>query len=66
MGKTHVKFSLVECFINIFCIVSVVTSGVQSDKTYPSRPESSIKKLKNDVITVPLSANIWKPYTQGM
>ncbi|XP_046635885.1 stromal interaction molecule homolog isoform X9 [Daphnia pulicaria] len=65
MGKTHVRFSLIECFTNIFCIVSLINSGVQSDITYPSRPDSSVKKVKNDVITVPLAANIWKPYTQG-
>ena len=66
MGKAHVRSSVIECFVNVFCIVSFLTSGVQSEKTYPSRPDSSAKKIKNDIITVPLAVNIWKPYTQGM
>lgn len=65
MGKNHFRFSLIECLINIFCLVSVITFGVQGEKTYATRSESSPKKIKNNAISVPLAVNIWKPYTRG-
>ncbi|XP_057369660.1 stromal interaction molecule homolog isoform X1 [Daphnia carinata] len=65
MGKTHFRYFLSECLINILCLVLVITFGVHGEKAYAIRSESSPKKIKNDVINVPLAVNIWKPYTQG-
>ncbi|XP_032777819.2 stromal interaction molecule homolog isoform X3 [Daphnia magna] len=64
MGKPHFRFFLSECLINIFFLVSVITFGVHGEKAYATRSESSLKKIKNNAISVPLAVNIWKPYTQ--